>query len=109
MTKQSEVFSIALTAEMPIPGERRTEYRRPVDLAGICEFGNGQDRLDCTIVDMTSNGAQLKIAPGDALPGNFTLYIPPLNTVLDCQVAWRLDARVGVSYTTISDLNAGAE
>ncbi|MGI9463163.1 MAG: PilZ domain-containing protein [Aestuariivirgaceae bacterium] len=103
MAKQSEVFSLALTAEMPIPGERRTEYRRPVDMAGVCEFDDGTERLECTIVDMTSAGAQLRVASDATVPNDFKLYVLPLNTILDCRVAWRLDTRVGVSYTTISE------
>ncbi len=107
MTKTGDNLISALgldrgNVEMPIPGERRGEYRRSVEMSGVCEFADG-DRMDCKIMDITNSGAQLSVASTQGLPERFTLYILPLNAVLDCTVKWRKDTRVGISFSTLSD------
>ena len=89
--------------EMPIPGERRSEFRRSVDMSGVWEFSDTRERVDCNVVDITNSGAQLSVAESDSLPDQFKLYVLPLNTILDCRVKWRQDTRLGVSFTTLSD------
>ena len=91
------------TAEMPIPGERRGEFRRAVEMSGVCEFSNTQERLECNVVDITNSGAQLKLPDAEAVPDQFKLYVLPLNTILDCRVTWREESRLGVSFTTLSE------
>lgn len=90
-------------AEMPIPGERRTEFRRSVDMSGVCEFIGTQERLDCNVVDITNSGAQLTVPDTKTVPDEFRLYVLPLNTILDCRVKWRQKSRLGVSFTTLSE------
>ena len=85
----------------PIPGERRSEPRRPVELAGICEFGADRQRLDCKIIDISNSGAQVKSDQVDKAPDNFRLYIQPLNLVMDCRVMWRKDNRMGVYFLAV--------
>lgn len=88
-------------SEMPIPGERRLEYRRVVDLAGICEISETDGAVECRIADMTSKGAQLVLKDGETLPNRFKLYISGLNIALNCQIVWRSHTRVGVSLMPI--------
>lgn len=90
-------------SELPIPGERRTEFRRSVDMSGVCEFNGTQERVDCNVVDITNSGAQLTVPDTGAVPDQFKLYVLPLNTILDCRVKWRHDTRLGVSFSTISE------
>lgn len=90
-------------AEMPIPGERRGEFRRSVEMSGVCEFSNTQERLECNVIDITNSGAQLTVPNTEAVPDQFKLYVLPLNTILDCHVKWREETRLGVSFTTLSE------
>ncbi|NNE21861.1 MAG: PilZ domain-containing protein [Rhizobiales bacterium] len=89
--------------ETPIPGERRSDFRRSVNMSGVCEFSNTQERVDCSIVDITNSGAQLTMPDTGSVPDQFKLYVVPLNTILDCRVEWRQETRLGVSFTTLSD------
>ncbi|MDH3741324.1 MAG: PilZ domain-containing protein [Hyphomicrobiales bacterium] len=104
MANSGETISTVLdldetTSEMPIPGERRREHRRPIELAGVCEFNDSQQRLDCKIVDITNAGARLEFASNDEVPDNFKLFILPINVILDCRLVWRHETSIGVSYT----------
>ena len=108
MAKTSENITSALgldstSVEIPIPGERRGEYRRSVDMSGVCEFSDTRERMECNVVDITNSGAQLTVPETSSVPDRFKLYVLPLNTILDCQVKWRQDTKLGVSFTTLSD------
>lgn len=106
MAKTGENITSALGLEnsgfeMPIPGERRSEFRRTVEMSAVCEFEDSQQRVDCNVVDITNSGAQLTVPKSDSVPDKFKLYVLPLNTVLDCRVQWRQETRLGVSFTTL--------
>ena len=108
MSKSTGTLTSALgldgyPVEQPIPGERRSEYRRNVDMSGVCEFAPGGERRDCRIADITNAGAQLHFEAAEGVPDRFTLYILPLNSILDCTVRWRQDNRIGISFSTFSD------
>ena len=111
MTKSGDAITtdlgIDITAsDFPIPGERRVEYRRPVELAGVCEFDAPYRRIDCTVVDISSAGAQLGFSSTDAVPNKFRLHILPMNTILECQVVWRQETKLGVSYVISTNCKA---
>ena len=95
------VTSVTTGSMAPIPGERRSETRRPVELAGICEFGTERQRLDCKVVDISNSGAQLTSDHVEEAPEHFRLYILPLNMVMDCRVMWRKDNRMGVYFLAV--------
>ena len=84
-------------SEIPIPGERRVEYRRAVDLAGVCEISEAGNAIACRIADITTSGAQLILDDADVLPNRFKLYISGLSIALNCQTVWRNQTRVGVN------------
>ncbi len=107
MTNSSNVITRALglentAAEMPIPGERRKEYRRSVDLTGICEIDEPSKQVDCRVLDLTNTGAQLRFSSTEGVPDVFRLHIPGVNAILDCRVAWRQEAKLGVTYVVCS-------
>ena len=103
-TKITSALGLEPTSkEIPIPGERRAEFRRTVEMSAVCEFNDSQDRIDCSVVDITNSGAQLAVPSADAVPESFKLYVLPLNTILDCRVKWRKQDRLGVSFSTLSD------
>lgn len=90
-----------ISPEVPIPGERRREYRRPVDLTAVSEIMEPYKRLDCRVVDLSNSGAQLKFTKPDEVPDNFRLYILQQNIILECKVAWRRENNIGVSFSPI--------
>jgi hypothetical protein len=85
----------------PIEGERRREYRRPVDLPAVCEVMEPYKRLDCRVADISNSGARLVFDSIGEVPNSFRLYILQLNFILECQVAWRRENSLGVSFTPI--------
>ena len=108
MANTSENVNSALgldstATEIPIPGERRTKFRRSVDMPGVCEFSGTGERMECKVVDITNAGAQLSVPDTGQVPEQFKLYVLPLNTILDCRVKWRQETRLGVSFSTLSE------
>ena len=83
--------------ELPIPGERRTEYRSSVELMAICEFGEISS-IECKIVDITNSGAQIVFDKSERIPINFELHIPRINALMKCKLIWKLENRVGVYF-----------
>ena len=103
MTKSANDLILALgldkaPREMPIPGERRAEYRSSVDLTAICEF-DGLSSIECKILDITNSGAQIIFDKSERLPLKFDLHIPRLNACMNCKVVWKIENRVGVSFS----------
>ena len=90
-------------SEIPAAGERRREPRRPVELSGVCEFGDQLERINCKVHDISNSGAQLSSDGADKAPEYFRLYILPLNMVLDCRVMWRKENRMGVYFLSLAE------
>ena len=115
MTKLTNSILIALGlkdigTELPIPGERRADYRRPVNIPAVAEVMEPYTRLDCTVIDISNAGAQLLFESTEELPRQFRLYILQLNTILECNVAWRNETNMGVSFTpVVPDFSEAAE
>ncbi len=100
--KQAIVTALGLDrteTEIPIPGERRSEYRRMVDLAAVLE--DGGHAHDCRVIDITNFGAQLTVPDTEKAPDRFVLYIGEINARLDCRVRWRSEDRVGVTFSAV--------
>lgn len=62
--------------------------------------------LSCTILDTSSTGAKIELDPvrggqlsRDTVPNRFTLFMPIDRVLVDCEVAWRKGALIGVRYT----------
>ena len=90
-------------SEIPATGERRREPRRPVELGGVCEFGDKLERINCKVLDISNSGAQLSSDEAYKAPEYFRLYILPLNMVLDCRVMWRKENRMGVYFLSVAE------
>ena len=115
MTKLTNSILIALGlkdigAELPIPGERRADYRRPVNIPAVAEIMEPYNRLDCTVVDISNSGAQLVFECTEDVPRHFRLYILQLNVILECNVAWSNETNMGISFTpVVPDFSEGAD
>jgi hypothetical protein len=76
---------------------RRATVRQRVFKAGTIEF-DGKD-IECTIRNMSSDGAALDVPSPADIPHEITLNLTALNIRQHGYVVWRSDKRVGVSFT----------
>jgi hypothetical protein len=65
-------------------------------------FIGGKDRArDCTVSDISANGARLVLDSDHDLPNSFfLLFTENGETRRRCKVIWRTGATVGVAFTT---------
>lgn len=53
----------------------------------------------CTMLDVSANGAKIKLQVKDELPGEFILLLSKGGKVSRrCKVAWRTDTEIGVQF-----------
>lgn len=77
---------------------RRTRLRRPANLRVWADPGGVLPVIDCRIVNMNEDGAQV-IGPRDApLPERFMLQMDSCRVVGEAHVVWRRDDIVGVRF-----------
>ena len=78
--------------------EKRKTPRRRVLKVGKIIFADGMRLIDCTIRDMSDNGARLLIANTVGLPDAFHLFEKSSGMVYPASVVWRQPAAVGVKF-----------
>jgi hypothetical protein len=76
--------------------EKRTTHRNRVFKAGTIEFGGSA--IDCTIRNVSNNGAALDVASPVGIPEKFTLVLPSDGLTFRCRVVWRKERRIGVVF-----------
>jgi hypothetical protein len=78
--------------------DRRKIQRRRVLKEGKIVYADGLRVFDCTIRDMSENGARLLVANTIGLPNTFQLYEKSSGTLYPCSIAWRQSNAVGVHF-----------
>lgn len=81
---------------MAATDEHRALPRHRVLKTGTIEFGGGA--IDCTIRNLSANGAALEVASPLGIPDQFDLVIVAEHVHRPCRVAWRKEKRIGVSF-----------
>jgi hypothetical protein len=78
--------------------EHRALPRRQVEQPVLIMSIEGAIVGQCTMLDISSGGARLKLRADAAVPELFTLFLSKLDGQLKrhCVVAWRKDKQVGV-------------
>jgi hypothetical protein len=77
--------------------ERRATKRQRVFKAGTIEFdGSG---VDCTIRNISPDGATLDVASPIGIPHEITLNIASSHERQNCRIVWRKEKRIGVAFT----------
>jgi hypothetical protein len=76
--------------------ENRAVPRRRVLKRGSIAFSGGG--IDCTVRNLSSQGAGLDVASLIRLPSSFTLVIETDRFVRRCHPVWRKERRVGVAF-----------
>ena len=76
--------------------EKRSAPRyRVLKGATIAFGGNG---VDCTVRNLSSNGAAIEVANPVGLPPSFMLVIEADQFIRRCRPVWRSDKRIGVAF-----------
>jgi len=85
--------------------EHRKLPRRRVEQSVLIRAIEGAIIGQCTMLDVSSGGARLKLGNNVEAPELFTLLLSKLDGGLKrhCVVAWRKDKQVGVRFVTAED------
>jgi hypothetical protein len=78
--------------------EKRKSPRRRVLKEGKIIFADGLRVIDCTIRDMSQEGARLLIASTLGVPDTFHLFEKSTGLVYPATIAWRQASSVGVKF-----------
>jgi hypothetical protein len=76
--------------------ENRTAPRRKVFKRGSITFSGAA--FDCTVRNLSSQGAGLDVASPLGLPSSFTLVIESDQFIRRCHPVWSRERRVGVAF-----------
>jgi len=83
----------------PVRPEQSREHRQRV-LKGASILGDvNTSEVTCTVRNMHSAGAELRVPDGVVVPREFLLYVPIDGVGYRCVVRWRRPGRVGVTFT----------
>ena len=78
--------------------DRRTKPRRASGARVWADPGGVLPAIDCQIVDISEDGAQVAPLNGGPLPDKFVLQVEPTRILGEADVVWREGARVGVHF-----------
>jgi hypothetical protein len=88
--------------------DQRFAARRKTKMKAIIRVAGSQQQTNCTVADISSTGALLKLPvemhtvsrAGEHVPARFTLFMPTQRTEIDCELAWRSGNRIGARFTS---------
>lgn len=78
--------------------ERRALARHQVDFNGKLIFVDASSVLDCTVGNMTEDGARIGLPREVEVPKRVYLWERQTNMVFECEVRWRDRDRIGVRF-----------
>jgi hypothetical protein len=78
--------------------ERRVKSRKPTTLRVWADPGGVLPVVDCRIIDMSDDGAQVAAVKGGELPDVFTMQVEASRIVGEAHVVWRTPQSVGVKF-----------
>jgi hypothetical protein len=77
--------------------EKRAVPRHRVLKGGTLAFSGGGG-VDCTVRNISSNGARVDISSPVGLPEDFTLVIETDHFIRRCHAVWSSEQRIGVAF-----------
>jgi len=80
--------------------DRRGAPRRRVLKGSIILFNDRKSTLPCTVRDLSSTGARLRVESSITVPGTFILVIELDGFEADCEVVHRRAKDLGVKFTS---------
>ena len=81
--------------------ERRANVRHAVSLAGELIWSGGAVRRDCTIRDISLDGARVETTSDVATPDELFLLESVSANLFECQVRWRRDSQIGLHFVDV--------
>lgn len=96
--KTSLPTEIAQAGLLATCAERRDSHRHRVVSFGLVVPDEAHPGLDCTIRDISDDGARIGFASGVPLPARFWLIDVRARMVYDATVAWRDELEAGLSF-----------
>lgn len=78
--------------------EKRQSPRRRTLKTGIVIYGGYLFVLNCSVRDLSTEGAQLRFTPGTAVPDRFVLVLPSDDVVFEAMIVRRSGNEVGVRF-----------
>jgi hypothetical protein len=82
-----------------LPDKRRA-IRDRTHLTGCISFGGGAISTDCTVTQLSSMGARIKIPESVALPDTFDISIPQRQLNCSARSVWRMGSLIGIEFTS---------
>jgi PilZ domain len=86
--------------------EQRRSLRENVRFPAWIDLGDGALH-DCTVLDVSENGARIMIAKPAKLPDELHLVLSGNGTRRRCRLAWRSDEEAGLQYLGPLDRKSG--
>jgi hypothetical protein len=78
--------------------ERRNPPRTRVLKGGKLIFNQHASVIDCTVRNLSNNGACLQLVTTLSVPEEFELSFDSFRTVRHCRVRWRTAEKLGVAF-----------
>jgi hypothetical protein len=76
--------------------ERRATSRARIDKSGKIIVSDNAPKIECTVSDLSVDGASLKVSSTLVVPARFDLVID--NSRHTCRVVWINETQVGVMF-----------
>ena len=80
----------------------RSENRHRVDIAGkLILLPRKTITIDCVIVDLSTNGAKVKLRDEQQLPVQVLLFESYKQNIYECRVKWQDQQKAGLSFVDV--------
>ena len=79
--------------------EQRVSKRQRVLKKGLIVLANNSSTVDCTIRNMSDEGAQILCGDQFAVPNEFRFVTLSDNLVREAKVIWRRGDQIGISFS----------
>lgn len=89
--------------------DSRLAKRKRVLLSGKIAYGDGAFSCDCSIRDISAEGARIGISGATMLPKYFYLIDLRQGSAYDCEVVWRNASQTGVRFRNAIELAANRD
>lgn len=82
-----------------VPVERRRLHRNRVLKGALVVFGNHDRAIDCTIRNLSDEGAKVTLGSTIGIPDEFELLIPAEHRIAPARTIWRTEHELGLALT----------
>ena len=86
---------------------RRSSMRRETNLAGRILTDKRRTPIECTVRDLSDNGARIDVREDALLPYEFELEVPDMNLLVRTRVAWANGKGYGLMFIGVPQVAQG--